>query len=1024
MDDFIVDDEDDEEDEKPKKKRKSNSSPPASSQASRTSTEPIVPSSPPAALSKFSAGSTYSGSSKPALASSSPVRSSSPIKKPSFGSTKSFEKENEERYAWLVDIKDADGNREGDAEYDPRTLYIPKSAWAKFTAFEKQYWEIKSKMWNTVVFFKKGKFYELYERDADIAHGEFDLKLAGGGRANMRLAGIPEMSFDYWASAFIAKGHKVARVDQKETALAKEMNDRKSGKKEEKIIKRELSYVLTAGTLTDEAMLVDEMSTFCMAVKQQDLHFATCFVDTATGAFYTTEFEDDVDFSQFETLIAQIRPRELILEKGCIASRAVKILKNNTSVDTLWNFLKSGSEYWDYDTSYEELLNSRFFKGEDADDLSNYPIAMRDISKNKPLSMSAFGGLMWYLRSLKLDDSLISLGNFNYYETIQKGSSVVLDGQSLQNLEVFANTFDGGAEGTLFRLLNRCITPFGKRKLKGWVSHPLMDPIKINARLDTVEFLNNNPDVQEFIESKLISLPDLERLLSRIHAGHLKPKEFVRVIESFELVYKLMAGLNQKFSDSSTDPLLKELFESMPNLENLLPQWTDAFDRQKAQYDNVLVPEPGIEEEFDNTKNKIDGIEKELEGWLKKYKREYGSVGICYRDSGKEIYLIEVPVKVKNIPKDWQQMGATGKVKRYWSPEVRSLVRELQEARELHKVAVDGVQAKFYQRFDNDYLQWLKAVQILGSVDCLISLAKTSSSLGSPSCRPQFVESDRGVLDFKELRHPCFMSASSDFIPNDVSLGGENANITLLTGANAAGKSTVLRMTCTAVIMAQIGCYVPAESARLTPVDRIMTRLGANDNIFAGKSTFYVELSETKRILSEATNKSLIVLDELGRGGSSSDGFAIAEAVLHHLATHVGSLGFFATHYGTLNNSFANHPQVNAKRMAILVDESSRKVTFLYKLEDGVSPGSFGMHVASMCGIDKSIVDRAEEAARNFEHTARMKKMLASTSGDDSTVLPLGIQSDFVWALNGDAPASKPETGFALENMLKMIKSL
>ena len=175
------------------------------------------------------------------------------------------------------------------------------------------------------------------------------------------------------------------------------------------------------------------------------------------------------------------------------------------------------------------------------------------------------------------------------------------------------------------------------------------------------------------------------------------------------------------------------------------------------------------------------------------------------------------------------------------------------------------------------------------------------------------------MLEFRELRHPCFVSTgASDFIPNDINLGGDHANITLLTGANAAGKSTVLRMTCVAVIMAQIGCFVPGEYARLSAVDRIMTRLGANDNIFAGKSTFFVELSETKRILSEATNKSLLVLDELGRGGSSSDGFAIAEAVLHHIASHVGSLGYFATHYGTLNQSFKTHPQVEPKRMAIL----------------------------------------------------------------------------------------------------------
>lgn len=266
-----------------------------------------------------------------------------------------------------------------------------------------------------------------------------------------------------------------------------------------------------------------------------------------------------------------------------------------------------------------------------------------------------------------------------------------------------------------------------------------------------------------------------------------------------------------------------------------------------------------------------------------------------------------------------------------------------------------------------------------------------------------------GFLKFKSLRHPCFnlgtTTAFKEFIPNDVELGKDVAQLGLLTGANAAGKSTVLRMTCIAVIMAQMGCYVPCDSAILTPVDRIMTRLGANDNIMQGKSTFFVELSETKKILDLATNRSLLVLDELGRGGSSSDGFAIAEGVLHHVATHIQSLGFFATHYATLGNGFNGHPQVRPLKMSILVDEQTRNVTFLYKLLEGRSEGSFGMHVASMCGIPKEIVDIAEIAAENREHTSRLlkeRKKAAEELDDDTDILPLGLESDFVRLVYGD----------------------
>lgn len=237
----------------------------------------------------------------------------------------------------------------------------------------------------------------------------------------------------------------------------------------------------------------------------------------------------------------------------------------------------------------------------------------------------------------------------------------------------------------------------------------------------------------------------------------------------------------------------------------------------------------------------------------------------------------------------------------------------------------------------------------------------------------------------------------TDFIPNDVKLGGETPNINLLTGANAAGKSTVLRMTCVAVIMAQIGCYVPAVSARLTLVDRIMSRLGAQDNIFAAQSTFFVELAETKKILSEATPRSLVILDELGRGTSSYDGVAVAQAVLHHVASHIGCVGFFATHYHSLAAEFATHPEVRNRRMRIHVDDENRRVTFLYKLEDGVAEGSFGMHCASMCGIPAKVVEEAEAAAEKWEHTAKIKESLDVAR--QGCWIPLGMQSDVAWML-------------------------
>ncbi|KAK6418346.1 DNA mismatch repair protein msh6, partial [Oleoguttula sp. CCFEE 5521] len=274
---------------------------------------------------------------------------------------------------------------------------------------------------------------------------------------------------------------------------------------------------------------------------------------------------------------------------------------------------------------------------------------------------------------------------------------------------------------------------------------------------------------------------------------------------------------------------------------------------------------------------------------------------------------------------------------------------------------------------------------------------------------------------FTELRHPC-IETTTTFIPNDVVLGGEAPAITLLTGANAAGKSTVLRMTCVAVILAQIGCYVPCETAIMTPVDRIMSRLGAHDNIFAGQSTFMVELSETKKILSEATPRSLVILDELGRGTSSYDGVAVAQAVLHHIATHVGALGYFATHYHSLNAEFLHHPEIAPKRMAVRVEQDIRDVTFLYKLENGVAEGSYGMHCAAMCGIPDKVIDRAEQAAQSWEHTGKIKESLEKAK--ESTWLPLGLLSDISWMLQEDSDESAVVTEKSLEVLRQAIAAL
>ncbi len=801
MDDFVVPDDSDE-DVKPSKKRKR----PTTQSTAKSSSLP-----PPSQVDEdldldlpdASSGSALKWTYDPenmeprqARAAAAPTsKSPSSTTKPKAHTT-----EPEQRYPWLANIRDIDGHPIGDPEYDPRTLYIPPLAFSKFSPFEKQYWEIKQKFWDTVVFFKKGKFYELYENDATIGHQLFDLKLTD--RVNMRMVGVPESSLDYWANQFVAKGFKIARVDQSESALGKEMRERsgkKAGGKEDKVIKRELACVLTAGTLVEGAMLQDDMSTYCVAIKEAIIEdrpaFGIAFVDTATGQFFLSEFLDDMDMTKFETFVAQTRPQELLLEKSTVSQKALRILKNNTGPTTIWNYLKPGKEFWEADITVKELDVSEYFVSQDNDNVHAWPNALRQ-ARDKELVISAFGALVQYLRLLKIDRDLVTIGNFSWYDPIKKASSLVLDGQTLINMEIFANSFDGGIDGTLFQLLNRCMTPFGKRMFKQWVCHPLIDPKRINARLDAVEALNADSSVRDQFSSQLTKMPDLERLLSRIHAANCRAQDFVRVLEGFEQIEYTMGLLKDS---GSGEGVIGQLISSMPDLTELLEYWKTAFDHSQAKENGILVPKSGVEEDFDNSQDNIKQLHQELDDLLKRARRELGSTAICYRDNGKEIYQMEVPIKVKNIPKNWDQMSATKQVKRYYFPELRTAIRKLQEAQETHSQIVKEVSRRFYGRFDEHYATWLSAVRVVSQLDCLISLAKASSSLGEPSCRPIFVDEERSVLEFEELRHPCLISSVDDFIPNDIQLGGNSPNIDLLTGANAAGKSTLLRMVCTSL---------------------------------------------------------------------------------------------------------------------------------------------------------------------------------------------------------------------------------
>ncbi|KAF8556832.1 DNA mismatch repair protein Msh6 [Imleria badia] len=945
---------------------------------------------------------------------------------------KTEKKAAEDPFSFLVDVRDKDGVHPGEPGYDPRTLYIPKKAWVGFTPFEKQFWEIKQNHFDTILFFQKGKFLELYEEDARIGHRDFDLKLTH--RVKMSMVGVPETSFNFWAAKFLAKGYKVGRVDQSETALGAEMRVAKSkgkpteDKGKEKIVRRELNKVYTNGTLVDEELLTDEQAGHCISVRE-DLNakkggsFGICVLDSATSQFNLSSFDDDVCFTKLETMIRQLRPKEVIFTKGNLSVATVRLLKAILPSSCLWTSLRD-VEGFTYEQTFVEL--NKMFPGNedvsmDKDGLLNeaVPEGIRDTAGCRP-AIEALGAMVWYLRQLNIDKGLLTMKNFNIYDPMKRGRNLVLDGQTLSHVEVLQNN-EGTDEGSLYKLLSRCITPFGKRLFRIWLCVPLRDVEDINDRLDAVQELINHATFEEEFTKLVKGLPDLERIVSRIHAKNCKVKDFTKVLSAFKRLNEGLASLadsTESFVSKTIMGLLRSAPDLTPHLKNVTSRFT--IDKETDE----LLPVDGKDDVYDGVMEEITDLEKELNGQLKKFEKKLGcSLSWWHSGTGnKEIYLVQTKANEKNIPDDWVKGGATKAVKRWVVPSLQPTIRALKEARENRTTAVRDFKGRLYEEFDTDRGVWLRAVRVLAELDCLFSLAKASVAIGEPSCRPEFVAGDAAFIEFKDLRHPTLAELKATFIPNDIKLGGEVERIALLTGPNMGGKSTAMRMTAAGVIMAQLGMRVPAQSARLCPVDAILTRMGAYDNMFSNASTFKVELDECCKILRDATPRSLVILDELGRGTSTYDGMAIAGAVLHELATRTLPLAFFATHYGSLTDDFAYHPNIRNMYMSTSLDDEQQKLIFLYKLVDGVASSSFGTHVASLAGVPSEVVSRAEVISEDFakQFKARIdgkKKQLASK-------LPLVAQADFKCLLalaNGDSKL--PDDPYKKRELLRMLKN-
>jgi PREDICTED: similar to DNA mismatch repair protein muts len=515
---------------------------------------------------------------------------------------------------------------------------------------------------------------------------------------------------------------------------------------------------------------------------------------------------------------------------------------------------------------------------------------------------------------------------------------------TLKNLEIFENSV-GSVEGTLFETLDYCSTKFGKRMLRLWICSPLCNVDRINERLDAIEDIMK-PEVFCEVDRvmKLLSkLPDLERILSKIHTqgcskrsqshpdsravlfdndtySKRKILDFLSVIDGFKKSFEIRASLATLSSHFSSS-LLKKCTQFAPNgdfpdVKSILDHYDKSFDHNLAKKEGRIIPKDGVDPEYDQSLKDLASIEKQFEKYrLEECKKLNCKVGYC--NSGKNRYQLEIPDHAaKRVGEEYMYTGQRKGFKRFHTNEVKQMLTELTAAEEKKEKLLQDTMRRLFESFDKNYHHWISIIRCISLIDCLISLAECTKSIkknGSSVSRPKFESNvEKPFIDIKQGKHPCLLKFTSNFIPNDFYLEKE---LLLLTGPNMGGKSTLMRQTGLIAIMAQIGCYVPAESCSMTLIDRIFTRLGAYDRIMEGESTFFVELSETSIILKHASNHSLVLLDELGRGTSTYDGTAIAAAVVQELIANINCRTIFSTHYHSLVDYFSKSSNIKYGHM-------------------------------------------------------------------------------------------------------------
>jgi DNA mismatch repair protein MutS len=804
----------------------------------------------------------------------------------------------------------------------------------------KQYNSIKAKHPDAILLFRVGDFYETFGEDAIKTSEILGITLtrrANGAASFVELAGFPHHALDTYLPKLVRAGQRVAICEQ--------LEDPKLAKK---IVKRGIIELITPGVSFNENVLEHKKNNFLASVYLNQNISGIAFLDISTGEFLTAQGR----YEYIDKLLNSFQPKEVLIEKT----------KQKEFIEAF------GDKFYTYKLDdwifTEETAHDRLLKQFQTSSLKGFGV------QDLPHGIIASGAILQYLEITQHQhtDHITSLSR------IEEDNYVWLDKFTIRNLELFQSINEGAK--TLLDILDQTISPMGARLLKRWLALPLKDIVPINERLNVVEHIINESDFRESIAEQIRLIGDLERIISKVSAARITPREMVQLKVAL-LAIEPIKSLCEKTGEEGLKKISEQL-NPCPTLRERIEKEIQPDPPNQVNKGNVIAK--GVSAELDELRDIVHSGKDFL---AELQTREIKNTGIPSLKVGFNIvfgYYIEVRNTHKDkVPQEWVRKQTLVSAERYITEELKEYEEKILGAEE----KILQLEADLFHQLILYVVDYIPAVQLNASLiarlDCLLSFAKVS--LDNHYVRPMVDHSE--VIDIEQGRHPVIekqLPIDEEYIPNNVFLDTSEQQVIILTGPNMSGKSALLRQTALIVLMAQTGCFVPAESARIGWVDKIFTRVGASDNISLGESTFMVEMNEAASILNNLSERSLILLDEIGRGTATYDGISIAWAMVEYIHEHpkCKAKTLFATHYHELNEMETAYNRV--KNYNVSIKELNNKVIFLRKLKPGGSEHSFGIHVARMAGMPRSVVNRANDILEELEKSHQKQSLTKPVS--------------------------------------------